>query len=67
MHLLSHVERHLRRSGTPAARFGRACLNDPQFVFDLRRGRQPGPEVSARVAAYIAAQDSAEGVMPCSR
>jgi hypothetical protein len=67
MHLLSIIERHLRRSGTPPTRFGRECLKDPQFVFDLRRGREPGPEVSARVAAYIAARDPSEGMKSCSR
>ena len=67
MHLLSHIERHLRRSGTPPARFGRECVKDPQFVFDLRRGRQPGPEVSARVAAFIAARESAGEAKPCAR
>jgi hypothetical protein len=67
MHLLSRIERHLKRTGTPPTRFGRDCVHDPQFVFDLRRGREPGPEVSARVAAYIENREAAAGVSPCSR
>ena len=65
MHLLTHVERYLRRSGTPPTRFGRECVRDPQFVFDLRRGREPGPEISARVAAYIESRDAAREARPC--
>ncbi len=66
MQLLRRVERHLKRSGTPPTRFGRECLRDPQFVFDLRRGREPGPDVSARVAAYIEQRERAEAPA-CSR
>ena len=67
MHLLSRIERHLKRSGIPPTRFGRDCVHDPRFVFDLRRGRQPGAQVSARVAAYILAREAAEEASPCSR
>ena len=66
MHLLTQVERHLRRSGTPPTRFGRDCMRDPQFVFDLRRGREPGAEVSARVADYIEKNEAME-TRPCRR
>jgi 2,4-dienoyl-CoA reductase-like NADH-dependent reductase (Old Yellow Enzyme family) len=53
MHLLRQVEKYLRRSGTPATRFGREAVRDPRFVFDLRRGRDPRTETAARVLAYI--------------
>jgi hypothetical protein len=65
MHLLSRVERHLKHSGTPPTRFGRDCVHDPQFVFDLRRGREPGPEISARVAAYIERREALAETYPC--
>jgi hypothetical protein len=67
MHLLSRVERHLKRSGTTPTRFGRDCVHDPQFVFDLRRGREPGPEISARVAAYIERREALSETGPCRR
>lgn len=67
MHLLRAIERHLRRTGMPPTRFGRECLSDPQFVFDLRRGREPGPEVSARVVDYIRRRDAAEETIACGR
>ena len=56
MHLLSTIERHLRRTGTPPTRFGREAIGDPRFVMDLRRGREPRPVTIARVVAYLADQ-----------
>lgn len=53
MHLLRRIEIYLRRSGTAATRFGRDAVNDPRFVFDLRRGRCPRPRIEARVVAYL--------------
>ncbi|MDB5720234.1 MAG: hypothetical protein JWP15_852 [Alphaproteobacteria bacterium] len=53
MDLLRRIERHLRRSGTAATRFGRDAVNDPRFVFDLRRGREPRPKVQARISAFL--------------
>lgn len=67
MHLLSRIERHLRRSGTPPTRFGRESVSDPRLVFDLRNGREPGPKVSARIAAYIESRECAGEIRPCSR
>jgi hypothetical protein len=67
VHLLSRIERHLRRSGTPPTRFGRESVQDPRFVFDLRRGREPGAEISARVAAYLENHDRAREARTCSR
>lgn len=66
MHLLSCIERHLRRTGTPPTRFGRECLRDPQFVFDLRRGREPGPAVCTRVIEFIRRREGAEEVATCT-
>ena len=51
--LLRRIERHLRFSGTRPTNFGREVLRDPRFVFDLRRGRQPGPAITRRVSAYL--------------
>ena len=63
MHLLSRIERHLRRSGTPPTRFGREAARDPRLVFDLRLGRQPRSELAGRLATYL---DRVEQ-RPCSR
>jgi hypothetical protein len=53
MHLLRRIERHLRASGMPPTRFGREALQDPRFVFDLRRGRELRPETVDRVASFL--------------
>ena len=54
MTLLTIVERHLRTRSLSPSRFGRQVSGDPRFVFDLRRGREPRPAMTARVLAYIA-------------
>jgi hypothetical protein len=59
VHLLSTIERHLRRTGIPPTRFGREAVGDPRFVMDLRRGREPRPRTIARVVAYLSAQEPA--------
>lgn len=64
MHLLTRIERHLRRSGTPPTRFGREAAHDPRLVSDLRKGREPGPALAQRLFTYL---DRLEGECPCSR
>jgi hypothetical protein len=54
MHLLSTIERYLRRSGVAPCRFGRDAMGDPGFVASLRRGREPRPATVRKVAAYLA-------------
>ena len=61
MHLLSVIEKHLRRSGTPPTRFGRDVVGDPRFVLDLRNGRQPRERTILRVGAYLAGLPSDGG------
>ena len=56
MSLLIDIDRFLRQSGMAATSFGRAAVNDPRFVFDLRRGREPGARIRALTRAYIAAR-----------
>jgi hypothetical protein len=51
--LVRDIERYLRETGLSATRFGREASRDPQLVFDLRRGRQPGSRVEARVRSYM--------------
>ena len=67
MHLLSRVERYLRKSATPPTRFGREAVRDPRFVFDLRNGREPRANTVARVAAFLADAERALGETSCGR
>jgi hypothetical protein len=53
VHLLRDVEKYLKSSNTPAARFGRDAMGDPRFVFDLRNGREPRQRTVERVLAYL--------------
>ena len=53
MHLLREVERFLSKRQISAARFGRDAMRDPRFVFDLRKGREPGNRTVNRVRAYL--------------
>ncbi len=53
VHLLRDVEKYLKDSNTPAARFGREAMGDPRFVFDLRNGREPRPRTVERVRAFL--------------
>lgn len=56
MSLMVEIDRCLRRTGLAETRFGRMAANDPRLVGDLRRGRIPGPVLSARVRAFIEGQ-----------
>lgn len=47
------VEAFLSQTGTPPTRFGKEAVGDPSFVFDLRRGREPGYRTARRVLDYI--------------
>jgi hypothetical protein len=53
VHLLSEVEKFLRISKIPAARFCREVMHDPRFVFDLRNGREPRDRTVNRVLAFL--------------
>ncbi|WP_302477397.1 hypothetical protein [Sphingomonas sp. ID1715] len=39
-----------------ATRFGRTVARDPRLVHDLRRGREPGARLRARITAFIGDQ-----------
>jgi hypothetical protein len=58
MHLLTRIQRHLRRTGTSPTSFGRAVVNDPRFVADLRNGREVRAATAARVHAWLDRQEA---------
>ena len=53
MQILRDVEKHLKNSNMPAARFGREAMGDQRFVFDLRKGREPRPRTIQRIRAFL--------------
>ncbi len=50
------IEKFLRATDMPPTKFGRLSVRDPRLVHDLRRGRELGPQISARIEAFLAAQ-----------
>jgi hypothetical protein len=53
MDLRTRVERYLKATGIPPTRFGRDAVRDPRLVHDMRRGREIGPKLAARVIAFV--------------
>jgi hypothetical protein len=51
--LIRKIEVFLRHTRIPPAMFGRLAMRDPQFVFDLRRGRTPRPCTEMRVEHFM--------------
>ena len=49
------IENYLRHSGMSATEFGRRVAHDPRLVHDVRRGRELGPRMVARIDAFIGA------------
>lgn len=56
--LIRKVEKYLRDTGIKPTRFGRDIARDPMLVHDMRRGREPGPEIRARILNCIATRDA---------
>ena len=67
MHLLRRIERHLRRRGMAPSTFGRKVAGDPRLVRDMRRGREVGPELAARVEAWMNADAARRRAKKCRR
>jgi 2,4-dienoyl-CoA reductase-like NADH-dependent reductase (Old Yellow Enzyme family) len=53
--LLQEIDAFLDRHKVSASAFGRAAVNDPNFVSDLRDGREPKFQLMARVRGFMAA------------
>lgn len=56
--LVATVDAHLKASGMAASRFGMEAVGDPNFVRDLRAGREPRSRVVGRVLAFIKAHNA---------
>jgi DNA polymerase/3'-5' exonuclease PolX len=56
MHIRRKIERYLRTHNMPPTAFGRLSVRDPRLVGDMRRGREVGREIEARVAAFMRRQ-----------
>ncbi len=47
------VEGYLSDTGMDPTNFGKAAMNDPKFVFDLRNGRSPSARTIDKVRGWI--------------
>lgn len=54
MSVVMKIDRYLKATGLAPTKFGRLAVRDPRLVHDLKRGREPGPRMVARIEAYIA-------------
>ena len=62
--LIRQIEAYMRRTRVSPSRFGREALGDPNFVTNLREGREPRPATVERVMAFIRTQDDAAARQP---
>lgn len=53
MMILGKIDRFLKATSIAPTRFGRDAVRDPRLVHDLRRGREPGARMIARIEAFI--------------
>lgn len=53
MSVMQKIDRYLKATGLPPTKFGRLAVNDPRLVHDLKRGREPGRRMVARIEDYI--------------
>ena len=56
--LLKHrIQLFLTRADMTPTRFGRETVGDPRLVFDLKNGRELRASTSARIHAWLDAQE----------
>jgi hypothetical protein len=55
--LLTRIDAFLRRTKMSPTRFGREALGDPNFVLNLRDGREPRAPTVRRVIAFLDSRD----------
>ena len=51
--ILDRIDRYLRATKTTPSRLGRDAVGDPNFVMNLRDGRQPRQATLDRVTAFL--------------
>ena len=56
--ILDRIDHYLRATRSTPSRLGRNAVGDPNFVANLRDGRQPRPSTLERVIAYIEREEA---------
>ena len=57
--LIRRIDAFLRSTRTAPTRFGRDAVGDPNFVLNLRDGREPRASTVRRVTRYLDENESA--------
>ena len=58
---LLEIEAFLESAGLEPTALGKQALGDPNFVFDLRKGRSPSTRTIDKVRGWIAQQQAPAG------
>jgi len=58
--LLISINRFLKRTGMPATTFGWMAIGDPNFVRNLREGREPRFQTLLRVKKFMSSYQQRE-------
>ncbi len=53
---LNDIDLYLDRNGLEPSAFGKLALGDPNFIFDLKKGRSPSTRTMEKVRAFMAMQ-----------
>ncbi len=61
---LSEIEQFLEAAGLEPTALGKQALGDPNFVFDLRKGRSPSTRTIDKVRGWIARQQPGGNAAP---
>jgi hypothetical protein len=56
--ILDRIDTYLRSSKSSPSRLGRDAVGDPNFVMNLRDGRQPRQATLDRVLAFIEGREA---------
>jgi sulfate adenylyltransferase subunit 2 len=64
---LTEIERFLDAAGLEPTALGKQALGDPNFVFDLRKGRSPSTRTIDKVRSWIAQQTAPAAAKPTPR
>jgi hypothetical protein len=56
--ILDRIDNYLRATRSTPSRLGRDAVGDPNFVTNLRDGRQPRPSTLERLIAFIEREEA---------
>jgi predicted transcriptional regulator len=65
--LIRSIEKFLKEHDMPPTKFGRLAAHDPRFVLDLRNGRSPREDTTARVEKFMRSYHSEVGTSELTR